>query len=383
MNKKKQILCFVEYYLPGYKAGGPIRSISNMVEALNDCIEFYIVCRKNDINCDIQYKNININRWNTVGSANVYYLDSNFSGISRIVNLLKLKKWDSIYLNSFFSPYFSILPLYLIKIFHLNQGQIILASHGEFSNSALSIKWLKKYIYLKFFLKSRAYSNITFHASTQGEANDITNALHLPQSQIKIAKNLPSNKNCNSSFSLRLPGPLRIIFISRIAKMKNLKFIIDVLSQVKNSIEFSIYGPIEDRVYWAECLSRLEKLPANILFNFYGEVAYDHVFDVISRHDLLVLPTLGENYGHIIAEALHCSVPVLISDRTPWNATSTGAITIISLDKINDWIAEIEHWSNLSPESLIKIRELTYTHNNSIKCNFNLLEFFNLFKINY
>jgi glycosyltransferase involved in cell wall biosynthesis len=32
-----------------------------------------------------------------------------------------------------------------------------------------------------------------------------------------------------------------------------------------------------------------------------------------------VLPTLHENYGHAIAEALASGCPVLISDHTPWN----------------------------------------------------------------
>ena len=30
------------------------------------------------------------------------------------------------------------------------------------------------------------------------------------------------------------------------------------------------------------------------------------------------MPTLGENFGHSILEALAASLPVLISDQTPW-----------------------------------------------------------------
>jgi glycosyltransferase involved in cell wall biosynthesis len=33
---------------------------------------------------------------------------------------------------------------------------------------------------------------------------------------------------------------------------------------------------------------------------------------------LFFLPTLGENYGHSIAEAMLSGVPVLIADTTPW-----------------------------------------------------------------
>jgi glycosyltransferase involved in cell wall biosynthesis len=31
-----------------------------------------------------------------------------------------------------------------------------------------------------------------------------------------------------------------------------------------------------------------------------------------------LFPTLGENYGHVICEALNAGCPVLISNQTPW-----------------------------------------------------------------
>jgi len=33
-QKKKRILIFVDYYLPGYKGGGTIRAIANLVNLL-------------------------------------------------------------------------------------------------------------------------------------------------------------------------------------------------------------------------------------------------------------------------------------------------------------------------------------------------------------
>jgi glycosyltransferase involved in cell wall biosynthesis len=38
----------------------------------------------------------------------------------------------------------------------------------------------------------------------------------------------------------------------------------------------------------------------------------------LREHDLFFLPTLGENFGHIILEAFCAGCPVLISDQTPW-----------------------------------------------------------------
>ena len=38
----------------------------------------------------------------------------------------------------------------------------------------------------------------------------------------------------------------------------------------------------------------------------------------MGRYDLLFMPSQGENFGHTMAEALACGLPMLISDRTPW-----------------------------------------------------------------
>ena len=38
-----------DYCLPGFKAGGPVRSLSSLVEALGDEILFHIVTRDSDL----------------------------------------------------------------------------------------------------------------------------------------------------------------------------------------------------------------------------------------------------------------------------------------------------------------------------------------------
>ena len=57
---KKTILCFVDHYLPGYKAGGPIQSIVNLVENLGDEFEFYIICNDRDQLDRQPYANVKI-----------------------------------------------------------------------------------------------------------------------------------------------------------------------------------------------------------------------------------------------------------------------------------------------------------------------------------
>ena len=39
---------------------------------------------------------------------------------------------------------------------------------------------------------------------------------------------------------------------------------------------------------------------------------------VFSSYDVFLFPTFGENYGHVIAEALMAGCVVITSDQTPW-----------------------------------------------------------------
>ena len=62
MSRKKRILIILDYYLPSFKAGGPVKSISNLVEQLED-YDFFIVTRDHDLGSDITFNNVLINNW--------------------------------------------------------------------------------------------------------------------------------------------------------------------------------------------------------------------------------------------------------------------------------------------------------------------------------
>jgi glycosyltransferase involved in cell wall biosynthesis len=100
--------------------------------------------------------------------------------------------------------------------------------------------------------------------------------------------------------------------------MKNLDGAIALLRGLKGTLSFSIYGPIEDLAYWADCQALMASLPANVSVQYHGSVHPSEVTEVLAAHDLLFLPTRGENFGHVIVEALTVGRPVLISDQTPW-----------------------------------------------------------------
>src|SRR5438132_620616 len=59
-------------------------------------------------------------------------------------------------------------------------------------------------------------------------------------------------------------------------------------------------------------------------YRYCGPIPHEQVAGVLSDNDLLYLPTLGENFGHIIVESFAAGCPVLISDCTPGAVWSKG-----------------------------------------------------------
>ena len=93
-------------------------------------------------------------------------------------------------------------------------------------------------------------------------------------------------------------------------------------------------GPVEDPQYWSECRAVIDRLPPNIRVSQLGAVTHDRTAAIFREHDLLFLPSLGENFGYVIIEALVQGCPVLISDRTPWrDLERKGVGWDISLDQ--------------------------------------------------
>ena len=63
-KQKKSILLFIDWYLPGFKAGGPIRSMANMVQHLGKEFQFKIITRNTDYTSSEPYPGIVTDAWN-------------------------------------------------------------------------------------------------------------------------------------------------------------------------------------------------------------------------------------------------------------------------------------------------------------------------------
>ena len=320
INDKQSIFIFTGYYLPGYKAGGPIRTIANMVDRIGDEFEFKIVTLDRDYDDTKPYPGVRIEGWNRVGKADVFYMSPGMHSLKEFKKVLCSTECDVIYLNSFFSPHFTIKPLFLRRLGLIPDKPLILAPRGEFSPGALGLKSLKKRGYLLAAKAFGLYRGVVWQTSSSHEEADIRRwfGRDVP---VVVAPDLPPVIHPADDLppkSEKSEGCLKIVFLSRISRMKNLDGALKMLSGLKGKVEFNISGPMEDKIYWAECRKIIGSLPENIEVRYCGSVEHDKVGAVMRGHDIFFLPTLGENFGHVILEAFCAGCPILISDQTPW-----------------------------------------------------------------
>lgn len=314
---KPSVVVLVGRYLPGMKAGGPIRSIANLVESLGDEIGFRIVTCDRDLGDSEAYPGIVPDRWTPVGKAQVRYTSPERLEPLSMARILDEAESACLYLNSFFSWEFSILPMFLVMLGWIRPKRVVLAPRGEFSNGALGLKTWKKRAFLALARLLPIYRSALWHASSTyeeqairavfGEAVELRVALPLSSFQEKICGSLRKE-----------PGKLRLISVARMAPMKNLVGALRMLEGLAGEIEFNIYGPAEDQDYLSECRAAISRLPHNIRVRLHAAVPHEEVAALFASHHLFYFPTLGENYGHVISEALAAGCPVLLSDQTPW-----------------------------------------------------------------
>jgi glycosyltransferase involved in cell wall biosynthesis len=351
MTRKSRILTLLGWYLPGYKSGGPLRTIANMVEHLGDEFDFWIVTRDRDLGDTSPYAGIKPNDWQSVNGAMVCYLPPESCTVNNMARLISTTQHDVLYLNSFFDPIFTLKPLLARMLGQLPNNPVIIAPRGEFSSNALQIRSVKKDVFIKLACLFGLFRNITWHASSEYEAQDILKLLRVKPDDIHVALDLPTSLGKTDDLVVREQpfkedNCLKLVFLSRISPMKNLDYALKVLSKVTSTIAFDIYGPAEDPAYWQYCQNLLDKLPKNVSVRFLGSVGADQVTSIFSMYDLFFFPTRGENYGHVIAESLSVGTPVLVSDKTPWRNLHADRLGWdVSLDDADCFVKIIDECS--------------------------------------
>jgi glycosyltransferase involved in cell wall biosynthesis len=309
-----KILVFTDWFYPGSQAGGPIQSLISLMKFSSD--QFYVVTRNTDLNSTTPYPGIKSNTWQKSLQEKilVYYLNEKSLTENFIFNLYKELEPDRIYLNSMWSPKFTLSPLSICRKNGWSE-KIVLAPRGMLKPAAFNQKGFKKRLFLFFAKANNTYGNICWHATSEIERNEILQLF--PKAKIRIAPNI-SNATISAK-TKEISYPFRILTVGRISPEKGYYEALETFRNwaPKSPVIWDIVG-LKENAELVRTIQSYSKENTSIQITLHGHKNQDELNVFYENAHLFFLPTRGENYGHAIAEALSFGTPVVISDQTPW-----------------------------------------------------------------
>jgi glycosyltransferase involved in cell wall biosynthesis len=335
------VLTLIDYYLPGALAGGALRSVGNLIGALGKEIDFRVITRDRDWLSPAPYPNIRPGTWETVAPAKVMYLSPSDVRPSTLRRVINQTPHDVLYLNSLFSWTFTLSVLVYRRLGLLARAPVVLAPRGQLTPGAISIRGRKKLGFLTAARMAGLYDGVLWQASSPDEEREVHEHMDgSSRAAVVLAPDLPTlwSEVATPTNHAKVAGRLNATFISRIARKKNLHGAIELLRDVSAPTSLDVYGPAEDPAYLLECQRVEATLPPHVQVRHVGPLSHDEVARMFARYDLFLFPTLGENYGHVLIEALAAGCPVAVSDRTPFrDLEERGAGWVIPLEAPERW----------------------------------------------
>jgi len=197
--------------------------------------------------------------------------------------------------------------------------KIFFSPHGMLDPESLKFKILKKkiawIIYQKLILKNSdmIIVNSKFEKINLNLLGSFINIYVIPHgiSDINFKKKI---NNLNSSL-------FKIIFFSRIHPIKGLAELVNFWINSKfllnsSKYQLDVYGYAEDKDYLNRVIDIVYKNKVNNINIFSDNLFYNK--KIISNYDLLIIPSISENFNLVVLEALYLKVPVVTSVNMPW-----------------------------------------------------------------
>ncbi len=313
-----KILLVYDHFLPAWKAGGPIRSIEQMIKQLSTEFNFFVLCSAYDHGEDKVLENIIIDKWTDwQGNGKVYYNSIHKPGLSFYKKVYDQIMPDILFINGLYSLFYNIKPLIAAQTFikKNKQTKIFLSPRGMLHPGALTQKRNKKKIFFLAFKLLSIHKNIVWHATDEKEVHFIR--AKFKKAYISIAGNFPK-------LSVPIPSPLKekgkliLGTLALIGPMKNHLEILNALKSINCNVVWHIFGPVKDLNYWYQCNKIINELPSNIHVVYHGAIPPEQVSESLKKIQVFILPSKSENFGHAIFEAMSVGKPVITTNTTPF-----------------------------------------------------------------
>jgi glycosyltransferase involved in cell wall biosynthesis len=351
-----------DYFYPDFSAGGPIASLGNLTQLLRNEMPLRILTSSYHYRKGQFMEGIALDQWTVWQGFPVWYASNAWSIIRTVLGFKKGGR-TIFYLNGIFSIRYFLIPLILCV---WKGYRIIVSPRGMLQEGAMKKGRTKKQLYIAVVKGSRLLRKVVWHATDTQESADIRQRIG-PGAKVFVISNVPVKPVETVSLINKAPGQLHLVYYSLISEKKNLDFFLQLLEHPSlYTVKLDIIGPVKDGSYWRKCQRTISQMKHPDRIRYLGEIPPDKSMELLQQYHGLVLPTLGENFGHAIVEMLSASRPVIISDKTPWNDISVmqgGFALPLQQEK---WIPALETMLDWTDQDFKQIADgaLLYYRNN-------------------
>ena len=272
-------------------SGGPTRSVKGLCRALS----------KAGLDVDLLVLSGH-HPFDDAGQVNVIYRQ-----------MVDVRCYDLVHLHGLWNP-----VLHRVVIMCRKDGvPYVISPRGMLDPWALSVKkWKKKLAMLLYQSRDLKYAS-AIHATAKDESDHICelgfrNHIIIAPNGVTLPPVMPEKRSGGSTFMHTA------IFLSRLHPGKGLLTLAEAWARVRPSgWRMRVIGP-DSYGHKKEVLARVSEL--GILRDWQFEEAMDdeRKWSAYRSADLLIHPSVSENFGITIAEGLAAGLPVIATKGTPW-----------------------------------------------------------------
>ena len=198
--------------------------------------------------------------------------------------------------------------------------KMVTSPHGTLSAWALSRNKWKKRVFGALFQYPALRHTDMWHATCEKEYEEIRSlGYRQPVAIVPIGMDLPEVESRNTlNTRNREEYKKKVVFFGRLHKVKAVDNLVLAWGQLAGEFldwELELAGPDCGIKTELEQLIAEHHIPR---ISFVGEIKGKAKYEFLSAADICVLPSMTENFGVTVAEALACGTPVIASQGTPW-----------------------------------------------------------------
>lgn len=349
---RPHVVVVAPHFPPAFRGGGPIRTLDAMLTGLTseERAAVQVITSDRDSGATERLPGVVPNEWVRFSDTNVWYASV---GTARktLATAWRLRglRCEVLYLNSVFNITFGLMPVVLARLKWWRVQKIVIAPRGEFDPGAMELKASKKRAYLRAIRLSRLHNRVVWHASSATEAKHIRRTM--PKAcAIVVKENETALPPRAARSQVPTSPPVRLVYLGRISPKKRLHILLEA-AQTVQGVHIDVYGPSDDAAYLRVC--RDMAIGCGTRVEFRGPVSPEKAREVFRDAHFACFPTSGENFGHVIAEALATGCPVMVADVTPWSSyiARGGGLLVPSLE-VKDWREAIGSTVSMNASSL-------------------------------